>query len=181
MSNPGTVEHLGKNYIFSECMQFSREVSWNKWAEVYEICCGLKPGPEELRPYTLLSLAEPGPGPVTGEWSTTELRALAALTVSLSESRALAALTVSLSESLPALAALVSLPTSGIVTPASSSSAVSASGPAKQALVRAAAARVGVALLLAAVGDRSPPSSEWRAAGGAGPRQSAGCCRTMAE
>ena len=71
--------------------------------------------------------------------------------------------------------------TSGIVTPASSSSAVSASGPAKQALVRAAAARVGVALLLAAVGDRSPPSSEWRAAGGAGPRQSAGCCRTMAE
>ena len=168
MSNPGTVEHLGKNYIFSECMQFSREVSWNKWAEVYEICCGLKPGPEELRPYTLLSLAEPGPGPVAGEWSTTELRALAALTVSLSES-------------LPALAALVSLPTSGIVTPASSSSAVSASGPAKQALVRAAAARVGVALLLAAVGDRSPPSSEWRAAGGAGPRQSAGCCRTMAE
>ena len=149
-------------------MQFSREVSWNKWAEVYEICCGLMPGPEELRPYTLLSLAEPGPGPVTGEWSTTELRALAALTVSLSES-------------LPALAALVSLPTSGIVTPASSSSAVSASGPAKQALVRAAAARVGVALLLAAVGDRSPPSSEWRAAGGAGPRQSAGCCRTMAE
>ena len=150
-------------------MQFSREVSWNKWAEVYEICCGLKLGPEELRPYTLLSLAEPGPGPVTGEWSTTELRALAALTVSLSES-------------LPALAALVSLPTSGIVTPASSSSAVSASGPAKQALVRAAAARVGVALLLlAAVGDRSPPSSEWRAAGGAGPRQSAGCCRTMAE
>ena len=149
-------------------MQFSREVSWNKWAEVYEICCGLKPGPEELRPYTLLSLAEPGPGPVAGEWSTTELRALAALTVSLSES-------------LPALAALVSLPTSGIVTPASSSSAVSASGPAKQALVRAAAARVGVALLLAAVGDRSPPSSEWRAAGGAGPRQSAGCCRTMAE
>ena len=147
-------------------MQFSREVSWNKWAEVYEICCGLKLGPEELRPYTLLSLAEPGPGPVTGEWSTTELRALAALTVSLSES-------------LPALAALVSLPTSGIVTPASS--AVSASGPAKQALVRAAAARVGVALLLAAVGDRSPPSSEWRAAGGAGPRQSAGCCRTMAE
>ena len=131
--------------------------------------------------YTLLSLAEPGPGPVAGEWSTTELRALAALTVSLSESRALAALTVSLSESLPALAALVSLPTSGIVTPASSSSAVSASGPAKQALVRAAAARVGVALLLAAVGDRSPPSSEWRAAGGAGPRQSAGCCRTMAE
>ena len=161
-------------------MQFSREVSWNKWAEVYEICCGLMPGPEELRPYTLLSLAEPGPGPVAGEWSTTELRALAALTVSLSESRALAALTVSLSESLPALAALVSLPTSGIVTPASSS-AVSASGPAKQALVRAAAARVGVALLLAAVGDRSPPSSEWRAAGGAGPRQSAGCCRTMAE
>ena len=151
-------------------MQFSREVSWNKWAEVYEICCGLKLGPEELRPYTLLSLAEPGPGPVAGEWSTTELRALAALTVSLSES-------------LPALAALVSLPTSGIVTPASSSSAVSASGPAKQALVRAAAARVGVALLLllAAVGDRSPPSSEWRAAGGAGPRQSAGCCRTMAE
>ena len=149
-------------------MQFSREVSWNKWAEVYEICCGLMPGPEELRPYTLLSLAEPGPGPVAGEWSTTELRALAALTVSLSES-------------LPALAALVSLPTSGIVTPASSSSAVSASGPAKQALVRAAAARVGVALLLAAVGDRSPPSSEWRAAGGAGPRQSAGCCRTMAE
>ena len=149
-------------------MQFSREVSWNKWAEVYEICCGLKPGPEELRPYTLLSLAEPGPGPVAGEWSTTELRALAALAVSLSES-------------LPALAALVSLPTSGIVTPASSSSAVSASGPAKQALVRAAAARVGVALLLAAVGDRSPPSSEWRAAGGAGPRQSAGCCRTMAE
>ena len=149
-------------------MQFSREVSWNKWAEVYEICCGLMPGPEQLRPYTLLSLAEPGPGPVTGEWSTTELRALAALTVSLSES-------------LPALAALVSLPTSGIVTPASSSSAVSASGPAKQALVRAAAARVGVALLLAAVGDRSPPSSEWRAAGGAGPRQSAGCCRTMAE
>ena len=148
-------------------MQFSREVSWNKWAEVYEICCGLKLGPEELRPYTLLSLAEPGPGPVAGEWSTTELRALAALTVSLSES-------------LPALAALVSLPTSGIVTPASSSS-VSASGPAKQALVRAAAARVGVALLLAAVGDRSPPSSEWRAAGGAGPRQSAGCCRTMAE
>ena len=149
-------------------MQFSREVSWNKWAEVYEICCGLKPGPEELRPYTLLSLAEPGPGPVTGEWSTTELRALAALTVALSES-------------LPALAALVSLPTSGIVPPASSSSAVSASGPAKQALVRAAAARVGVALLLAALGDRSPPSSEWRAAGGAGPRQSAGCCRTMAE
>ena len=149
-------------------MQFSREVSWNKWAEVYEICCGLMQGPEELRPYTLLSLAEPGPGPVAGEWSTTELRALAALTVSLSES-------------LPALAALVSLPTSGIVTPASSSSAVSASGPAKQALVRAAAARVGVALLLAAVGDRSPPSSEWRAAGGAGPRQSAGCCRTMAE
>ena len=149
-------------------MQFSREVSWNKWAEVYEICCGLKLGPEELRPYTLLSLAEPGPGPVAGEWSTTELRALAALTVSLSES-------------LPTLAALVSLPTSGIVTPASSSSAVSASGPAKQALVRAAAARVGVALLLAAVGDRSPPSSEWRAAGGAGPRQSAGCCRTMAE
>ena len=149
-------------------MQFSREVSWNKWAEVYEICCGLKLGPEELRPYTLLSLAEPGPGPVAGEWSTTELRALTALTVSLSES-------------LPALAALVSLPTSGIVTPASSSSAVSASGPAKQALVRAAAARVGVALLLAAVGDRSPPSSEWRAAGGAGPRQSAGCCRTMAE
>ena len=146
-------------------MQFSREVSWNKWAEVYEICCGLR---LELRPYTLLSLAEPGPGPVAGEWSTTELRALAALTVSLSES-------------LPALAALVSLPTSGIVTPASSSSAVSASGPAKQALVRAAAARVGVALLLAAVGDRSPPSSEWRAAGGAGPRQSAGCCRTMAE
>ena len=126
--------------------------------------------PEERRPYTLLSLAEPGPGPVTGECSTTELRALAALMVSLSES-------------LAALAALVSLPTSGIVTPASSSSAVSASGPAKQALVRAAAARVGVALLLlaAVVGDRSPPSSEWRAAGGAGPRQSAGCCRTMAE
>ena len=109
MSNPGTVEHLGKNYIFSECMQFSREVSWNKWAEVYEICCGLMQGREELRPYTLLSLAEPGPGPVAGEWSTTELRALAALTVSLSES-------------LPALAALVSLPTSGIVTPASSAS-----------------------------------------------------------